>query len=498
MTQPMTTAPRFNCVDEPWIPVQNHGLASMRQVFEDEGLKSLGGSPIQKLAVFKLLQAVAQSACTPETEEDWNRLDLKEFQRKCLDYLDRWHDAFWLTGAKPFLQMPQVAGAAVQPFAALDLEKASGNTSLLTQWQMANPLDDAQKALLLVTLMAFATAGKKVDNQVVLSADYDGKPKSEKGGKSSGRCGPALGFRGYLHSMVLGESILSTLHLALATLDGIARMKCFPEGLGTAPWEKMPQTENCPVARSLQRSFMGRLVPMNRFCLLSPSGVHFTEGILYDGYADGVFEPTQTISRSGKKYVTLWTDPSKMPWRSLTAILSFLDATGANAWSCPQLQWGLERCKRLSINAMIWSGGQSLTSKAGEQYVGSADDSVESIFEIGCNEMSQEWFAKFCTEMQGVEKLSKILFSAVQKYCDDPNRDKKIAGRAVAMYWEGGEPLAQELIDSCIPGQSSLPVRRKFAALMRHAYDAFCPRGTPRQMQEWVKNRPNVGDYLKE
>lgn len=165
----------FNCVDSPWIPVQNYGLVSLRAIFENESLSAIGGTPIQKIALFKLLLAVAQSACTPKDEEEWNHLGIAAFKQKCLSYLDKWHDAFDLYGSQPFLQMPGIAKAKIVSFADLDPQKASGNTTFLTELQISFDISDADKALLLLCQMAFAAAGKKADNRVVLGRNYLGK-----------------------------------------------------------------------------------------------------------------------------------------------------------------------------------------------------------------------------------------------------------------------------------------------------------------------------------
>lgn len=34
---------RFNLIDEPWIPVTNAGLVSLREIFLNNDLRSLGG-----------------------------------------------------------------------------------------------------------------------------------------------------------------------------------------------------------------------------------------------------------------------------------------------------------------------------------------------------------------------------------------------------------------------------------------------------------------------
>ena len=65
---------RFNLVDEKWIPIANHGFASIADIFSQPHFTALGGNPIQKIALTKLLLAIAQTAHTPKDDEDWKSL----------------------------------------------------------------------------------------------------------------------------------------------------------------------------------------------------------------------------------------------------------------------------------------------------------------------------------------------------------------------------------------------------------------------------------------
>ena len=93
-----------------------------------------------------------------------------------------------------------------------------------------------------------------------------------------------MGNYGLLHSFLTGQSILETVWLNLLTADTVAGAKIFPQGVGKTPWEEMPAGEDCPVARALKGSLMGRLVPLARFCLLEENGLHYTEGIVHPNY----------------------------------------------------------------------------------------------------------------------------------------------------------------------------------------------------------------------
>ncbi len=53
----MTLENQFNLIDEPWIPVIDKGRLSLRQIFSDASNRGLGGNPLQKMAMTKLLLA---------------------------------------------------------------------------------------------------------------------------------------------------------------------------------------------------------------------------------------------------------------------------------------------------------------------------------------------------------------------------------------------------------------------------------------------------------
>ena len=152
---------KFNLVDEHWIPVAGKGLVSLADIFSDSSLSALGGNPVQKIALTKLLLAIAQTAYTPADDEDWKKLGAPGMADKSLAYLREKRDLFWLYGNKPFLQMPAIAKAKKQNFGAIQIFVATGNTTVLTQSQTEVVLTDAEKAILIIQMMGFGLGGRK-------------------------------------------------------------------------------------------------------------------------------------------------------------------------------------------------------------------------------------------------------------------------------------------------------------------------------------------------
>lgn len=492
---------RFNLIDEPWIPVADHGRVSLRQVFSEGKYRSLGGNPIQKIALFKLLLAIAQAAATPKDEAEWEEMGAEGLAERCLAYLDKWHDRFYLYGEKPFLQMPAISAAKVQPFGAVLPEVATGNTTVLSQIQVGQKLDDGDKALLLVFLMAFALSGKKTDNAVVLTPGYAGK-RNDKNKPSTGKPGPGIAHMGLMHSFLLGESLLSTLWLNLFTTAQIEQMNVYPCGLGVAPWEAMPDGEDCDRARLLKSSLMGRLVPLCRFCLLLEDGLHYSEGIAHPGYKEGVVDPTVAVDFSGKEPRALWVNPEKRPWRELSALLSFLDQTSTESYQCWHLRLGVERAARKVQMFGVWSGGLRVSSNAGEQFVSGTDDFVESLVWLDSSALGEQWLACLKGEMQGLANLAKSIYGCTQRFYKEQMADgKNFAELAVHLFWQLCEREFQTLLDNCTPEENAEKardtLRRRFSEYAHQAYDRFCPRETARQLDAWAKCRPNNHKYLR-
>lgn len=496
----------FNLIEEQWIPVAQIGLVSLRDIFSNPDLPALGGSVLEKIAVMKLLLAIAQTAYTPRDNKDWLELGISGLKEKCLSYLEQQKPYFSLYGEYPFLQFTQVKKAEIKPYSILFPEIASGNTSLLFHSQVApaiTDLDDAKKALALLVQMSSCFSGKKVDASVVLSPGYV-KSKSAKSG-------PALCSLGLLHSFFTGENILDTIWFNLLTSQDISHDRTFINGIGTPPWEKMPAGEDDEIAQSLKHSLMGRLVPMARFVLLDNGGVHFVEGIQHDDYLHGgVVDPSVTADVSKAKAKVIWADPAKRPWRSLTAMLGFLDNEGT--YVCQQLKWCLPRIESSSVDTFgIWSGGIRLSNKAGEQYLTGDDDVVESEisfesswFKDGSKRL---WLDFVKSAMKELEKIAQTVYAAVRGYYDEAKLDKagEFAQHAVQDFWLEAEGFSQKLLSACASKANAQnghnqkgdedykKVLNSLRIRAKNCYVNACPDDTARQLEIFVRHFPHLG-----
>lgn len=488
---------KFNLIDEPWIPVVGKGKVGLRQIFADESISALGGNPVEKIAVFKLLLAIAQSAITPKDEDEWKSLGVKGLQERVSDYLDKWYDSFWLYSEKPFLQMPAIEKADVKSFGTVEMHVATGNTTVVTQIQTEKTdYSDDEKALLVLKLMGFAFGGKKTDNSVVLSKGYVGK-SNEKGKPASGKPGPSLGFMGFLHSFFLVKSVIGSVYLNLFTHETEC-LKHLLKGFGKAPWELMPNGEDDEIAKALKDSYIGRLVPLNRFVLLEANGLHYSEGISHSGYNDGVADPSVAVDFSGSKPKAIWTDPEKRPWRQLTSLLAFIDSNGKNSFECMQLKSVYERLIEMD-SFSVWSGGVRVSSNAGEQYLTGTDDFVESETQLSSSVFTEStiFFSNLSEQMSDLESISKSVYAAINRYYADLKVDgKDYAAKASNQYWQQCEGVFQRIVDTCSIentdqyNQEMDKINAQIWQFVKQIYNQYCPNQSARQLEAWAKNFP--------
>jgi CRISPR system Cascade subunit CasA len=486
---------KFNLIDEEWIPVAGKGRVGLKVLFTDGTLTALGGNPVEKIAIFKLLLAIAQSAYTPKNEADWKQLGCNGMQKKILECLDEHHDCFWLYGEKPFLQMPEIEKAYKTSFGSVQMEVATGNTSVVTQIQAEKKLTDAEKAVLLITLMGFACGGKKSDNSVVLTSGYALK-SNEKGKPSTGKPGTSLGFMGYTHTFAFLNTVCLSVYANLFSAEIIQEMNMYPSGTGTAPWLSMPSGEDDETARKLKKSYMGRLVPVSRFMLLEEDGLHYSEGIIHPGYMDSVVDPSVTVDFTAKpKPKVLWVDPDRKPWRQLISLLSFLDANESNKFVCFQLREVLPRLPEYK-SFSIWSGGVRVSSNAGEQYVSGNNDFVESEVQFGADFFSdsRDFFVALTAEMNCLESNAKTVYGCILRYFSSLKTDAAdIAAHATSIYWQLCESRFQQLVDACAEdtsGKKAKEMRKVFSSFVYQIHDQTCPKDTARQIEAWAENKP--------
>jgi len=500
------TENRFNLIDEPWIPIVDVGQVSLRQLFSHPEYRALGGNPVQKIALTKLLLSIAQSAYTPEDDEEWAALRPSGLAEKCLNYLDQWHDRFFLYGEKPFLQMPLLASSIQSEKGKNPVSIGysyypslpSENNTILTQSNIIRELTPPERAIFVITQMNMALKTSAVIKEL-----------KGRGKISCASSGPSVGGgSGYVQSYLIGLSMLETLWMNMVTQEKIEQSPQWGEGLGTPPWERPLESQNCEAAEKLKLSYMGCLVGMSRFMLLEESTIYLAEGVQYPNYKDGWFEPSVSADMSSKEIKPLLLNVQKKPWRELTSLLSFVTATSQKGYDCMQIRHGFERLKNWKNPVGVWSGGLKVTYSMKDQKCKADDDFIESYVVLPAPNLitgeDSKWFNALSLEMSLMEDLAVKLGNSVyhcnkREIKDSKERDKRadaLKKPAQNLFWQLCERRFQELVEACDDAEQAHTMRPVFAGFVHKAYDTYCPKDTARQLDAWAKNRPNLGKYL--
>ena len=490
---------RFNLIDQKWIPIEAKASASLRDVFTDHSLSTIGGNPLQKISLLKLLLAIAQSAYTPEDEKEWTRIGREGISDICIKYLEKNYDLFYLYGEKPFLQMPILEKMKDKDGKILPAvpicrnyipDLPSENDTLLFQSQAERNLSDAEKALFIISLMNYALGGKRVVKKVPpLSKDFNKESDSAKSSPSIGN------YVGYQNSFLYGASIVETIWLNIYTKNNLSKHPSWGVEPIIPPWEKMPTGESDDAANQIKRSFMSTLISMSRFVLLKDDGIIYVEGIQYPSHKNGWNEPFITMDNTGK---VLWLDPSKRPWRNLTALLSSTFQSNTSTFDCPQISFHLGRARSQLDHIGIYSGGLKVRGNAGDQSVKQDDDYLESRVILNSKDMGYSWYSALESEMSHIDKIANSLWHSVTKYYSlQGNKKSKHSDKAKFQFWLECENIFQNLIDSIEDSEKNLAIHKQIVSIAMNIYDDYCYKSTAKQIESWAIAIPKLGWYLK-
>ena len=492
-----TEMKKFNLVDDPWIKVTGRELQSLKMLFSDLTLARLSGNAVEKIAVLRFLLALTYAAVEVPDTASWQALTPEQISRSVLEYLEHHHDTFELFGEKPFLQFPVLAKSEKkQPYSVLSPSTAVGNKPVLTNWNLPVSADVCELPLFLLRGCGFGMGGKKFDNSLVLTGGYVGK-FNDKGKPASGSNGALLGFQGYLHSYLQGDTILETIHLNMLTAEEVAEMGVFPGGMGRPAWEHMPLGEDCPRAREYKESFQGILLPLDKFYLLLPAEnkIVMTDGIRYPSHLTGLKDPALRIFQKGKDIKAVWAKTAVRPWRELSAILSFLKAVDSNR-DPYFLSCGIAKLPATST-VHVWTGGVEVSSNAGEQYVSGKNDYIESDFYFPVEYLAAASLDKYENIMTEIESLQSVLYKSVSGYFKELQNlsGADIASAASAVFWEMMERDVPQIIEAAfseniVDDVAPQELVKRWRRLVLDLYDRNCPCATARQLEAWCKHKP--------
>ena len=492
----------YNLIDERWINTASHGKVSLADVFTTPTITGLSGRYFDTFPTLRLLLAIVQSAYTPSNERERRKLGIDGMVKNVVSHLHQHHDAFYLYGESPFLQMTGLVDAKLKRFGVVMPGVMMNSRTRLTDAHYGHALDDSDKALMVVRMAVCALGGKQMDNSVVLTPDYPHKTRNGKPMLNT-QCSPANGGYGYLHSFVVGPTLLDTLYLNWLTEKEIEATGLFDNGVGAPPWVSPVIGEACDNAKMLQTSYMGRLLPMAHFCLLDTDGIRITEGIRHLGVHDGMFDLSMTTGITGNKRFALKNDLVHTPWQHLGALLAFIDANQHDA-GCLQLKFGLKKAKIMGHSYGVWCMGVKLSNQSGEQYFSAGDDTIDSRFVLPSTYDKGQWFEIYQEEIADLKSVERKIAGAIKRYFklhknredDDKRIGQSQANNAVAHFWRLCNRHAQALINDCEDIEKIKAHRRRFTHYAHATFEQFChlSRAKPDLVE---RCRPQLYQYMK-
>lgn len=498
----------FNLVAEPWILLNNSSRISLLGLFSLDSDRNLqiGGNPIEVLTVLKLLQTISLAAC-PVHEDEYEDMDVEQFANRCSEYLIKHKHLFDLYDQeRPFLQFPQLKDVEAAPFSTIIPYQVTANankTALNTfQFQFSN-LDHPERAYLLLQQLGFALGGKGVNTSVCLS-DTHSKSKTAS-------FGPSLGYYGFLHSYVFGSNLLESLFINLLTIEEVESLTQFPKGIGVAPWELMPESENCATALNLANSIMGRLIPLNRFCLLKDDGICVIEGIGYPTHKSGVVDLSTTLI-ADKEYKALWSNTEKSGWREAESILSFLNDGGSNKTNL-QVKFALDHAQLHAIDHIrLVSLGLAVSYQSGEQYMSGTNDYVYSELKLNARQLNSLLYGHLKQEWSDLNKCAFKLSTAISNFYKDQYAKSQSSGKPppivtaktskiMTAFWQKVDAYANQFPKVCEAAlMGDTEPRTKLRTTIRDMAYGIYTELKPlhsKSLDAWVKNKPHLHFYLE-
>lgn len=161
----------FNLIDEPWIPVRfpdgRRGELGIRDTLlrSKEVAAVEDPSPLVVAALHRFLLAVVYRALEGPTDIDQSKKLFREGipEEKVVNYLDEWHDRFWLFDERyPFGQNPNVRDAGVEPWTKLTAEYNGTSSKVLfdhTDTRDPGDRSPAECSRWLLSTMSFSVSG---------------------------------------------------------------------------------------------------------------------------------------------------------------------------------------------------------------------------------------------------------------------------------------------------------------------------------------------------
>ena len=477
----------YNLIDEPWIPVLmrdgTNRSVSLGEVFADTDgtIADLALNPYERVAVFRLLLCIAQAALGPERLKDeraW-RTAKSSVGPVSEDYVEKWHDRFFLYGPHAFLQPDDVVAIRDDALTSCDklvFRLASGNNSTLFDHEAVGSnsrvLSDQTLALGLLTYQSFSSGGLSgmcLWSGTATDRSIKGAPCRESS---------------MLFSILLGESLLETVWLNLLTAKSVSDL---PNSKWGEPVWKLDALSRSSAAE-LAKTFLGHLVPLSRAVKLtrgSPLCI-LGGGVAYPDLSEWRESMASVKLKQDGSHGYVSSDPARMPWRDLASILAVKGSGGRKAALALTHLESLPEEKEF----VLWTGG--LHSEKAKEI-----NTVEWKKRLSVSMLEESAMEQYENAVVLADQQSKHLASAVNEYSETLKMSTVKRGNievygltipAKKVYWD---ILAQPENQNLVLAQGSdtyLPDWKK--ACLKAAEDAYrraCPAMTARQMEAFAQ-----------
>ncbi|MFA6929353.1 MAG: type I-E CRISPR-associated protein Cse1/CasA [Lentisphaeria bacterium] len=479
----------FNLIDDPWVPVlmlngTTHRVSLQELFAKADAISDLALNPYERIAVIRLLVCISMAALGEENLLDeirWKAC-LPKLSESVLDYLKKWHQRFNLYGEHAFMQ-PDELFAEEKAKACCDKlfpHLSSGNNNTLFDHQAGEgerKINDACRIIGLLTYINFSAGGQHAKcywSTEETSASVSLAPSREKS---------------MLHTMILGENFLQTVWLNLVTQDIVNSL---PEkNIGRPIWEMDDLSRTNIEGKGIEKTLLGRLVPLSRVIKLEHSQ-HLCimgEGLKY-AQLPAAREVMGTTTRckdpkDNEKALYVGASSSKLPWRDLQAILSQTEKHGTPV---------LRHLKSLPQDDefVIWTGGL-ITNQAKDEAV------VEWTARLSGTLLTDPALTKYQNGIDFANKCLVKLHFALKEYVDGiiisetkkQNRTSvpdAVKVPAERFFWDElsvYQPLLTAIAEDR-ENADSKDWQQIVESAAKHAYEYACPKINGRQIAAYV------------
>ena len=453
-------------------------MLSIQGLFQDAAeLRDIAVKPHERVALMRLLTCITQAALGgPKDEADWEDC-IPKIQPAVKKYLNQWAAAFELFGDQVrFLQLPNLtltnAGDEGSAATKLDLSLATGNNATLFDNKAAEVriLDVSRLALNLLASQCFATCGR------IGVAQWNGAPTAGKGSCQHAPCAPSS----MVHTIILGGSLLETLHLNLLTRE-IVEDFFGQNNWGFPIWEQSVTTAASRTSiQNATTTYLGRLVPVSRAVKIEDGAqsIIYANGLEYPLYP-AFREPTATVVQGKDKNMLLPGSTGRSFWRQLGAV-SVVRKAKSDPLSGPlAIQHG-----SFKRDVTIWVGAM-VTDKA------KIEDIIESTYSLPVGVFSDAGRASYEKGVAFATEWEKTLIQSIKSYSSTLNVESPPYDKARQRFWTLVEQSLGSLFDlarniSLAADMPASPWGQACKVAARRSYESCCPQQTSRQIEAYA------------